>query len=500
MSPIAQAVLRSWSIPPGATFAIVLSALVYLRGWWLLRRAGAPFLPPWRAITFLAGLFSLWVALASPMDVFNGFVLTAHMLQHMVLMMIAPPLILLGAPLIPMVRGLPIFAAREFAGPFVNWSVARKIGNTLINPVCALLLMGVAMFAWHIPALYELALRSAAWHQVEHACFFITSLIFWWPVVQPWPSKMQWPRWAMVPYLLIADLQNTVLSAILVFSDRVLYPSYSTAPRLFRFSALQDQAAAGAIMWVMGSLAFIVPAVVIAVQCLSSKAAQSLPAPPRQRDPSLDPGRLHRAHKIRFAPRFLTSRLSGKAAEAVSFALLFAIVGLVFAGLLAAGSGDDDSQVLRLQESSGPFAIAVFAPAGDLGAGRSQFNVLVQDRDTRELLLDTTVDVTAHASGEPQPAAAAARASHEDSENKLMQTAMLDFPAAGDWILNVAVRQNLNVADLSLPLHVVKPETELEFPWSYLLVLAIALLLVLAFALRHWPRTPQPMGQSRLVE
>ena len=95
------------------------------------------------------------------MDVFNGFVLTAHMLQHMVLMMLAPPLILLGAPLIPMVRGLPIFAAREFAGPFVNWSVARKVGSTLTNPVFALLLMGVAMFAWHVPALYELALRSA---------------------------------------------------------------------------------------------------------------------------------------------------------------------------------------------------------------------------------------------------------------------------------------------------------------------------------------------------
>ena len=119
----------------------------------------------------------------------------------------------------------------------------------------------------------------------------------------------------------------------------------------------------------------------------------------------------------------------------MTFALLFAIAGLVFAGLLAAGSGDDDSQVLRLQESSGTFAIAVFAPAGDLGAGRSQFNVLVQDRNTREVLLDTTVDVTAHASGEPQPTAATARASHEDSENKLMQTAELDFPPPGTGFL-----------------------------------------------------------------
>ena len=129
MQPVYQAVLRSWSIPPAATFAIVLTALVYLRGWWLLRRAGSPDLPPWRAVTFLLGLLSLWVALASPMDVFNGFVLTAHMLQHMLLMMVAPPLILLGAPLIPMVRGLPIFAAREFAGPFLNWSVAKRVGT-----------------------------------------------------------------------------------------------------------------------------------------------------------------------------------------------------------------------------------------------------------------------------------------------------------------------------------------------------------------------------------
>src|SRR6516162_4964472 len=250
MQSVLQAALISWSIPWIATLAIILTALLYLRGWYLLRCAGFPLLPPWRAGCFLSGLLALWIALASPMDVFNGWLLTAHMLQHMVLMMIAPPLILLGAPLIPMVRGLPIFAAREFAGPFVNWSVAQKVGNTLTNPVCALLLMGVAMFAWHTPTLYELALRSSTWHQVEHACFFLTSLIFWWPVVQPWPSKTQWPRWAMVPYLLVADLQNTALSAILCFSDHVLYPSYSTTPRLFGFSALEDQVAAGAIMWV----------------------------------------------------------------------------------------------------------------------------------------------------------------------------------------------------------------------------------------------------------
>ncbi|MFZ0705668.1 MAG: cytochrome c oxidase assembly protein, partial [Candidatus Korobacteraceae bacterium] len=189
MSPVLQAALASWSVPWIPTLAILITALTYLRGWYLLRCAGFPLLPSWRVWSFLAGLFSLWVALAGPMDVFNSWLLTAHMIQHMVLMMIAPPLILLGAPLIPLVRGLPVFAAREFAGPFLNWKPAQRLGQWLTHPVVALVLMSIFMLGWHIPAPYELAVRSPGWHQFEHACFFVSSLIFWWPVIQPWPSR-----------------------------------------------------------------------------------------------------------------------------------------------------------------------------------------------------------------------------------------------------------------------------------------------------------------------
>ena len=380
MSPVYQAALRSWSIPPAATFAIVLTALVYLRGWWLLRRAGLPFLPPWRAVTFLAGLCSLWIALASPMDVLNGFVLTAHMLQHMLLMMVAPPLLLLGAPLIPMVRGLPSFAAREFAGPFLNWSIAKRIGQTLTNPIVALLLMGVTMFAWHVPAAYELALRSSAWHQTEHFCFLVTSLIFWWPVVQPWPSRAQWPRAAMVPYLLVADLQNTALSAILVFSDRVLYPSYAAAPRLFGFSALEDQVAAGAIMWVAGSFAFVIPAVVIAIQWLSRKPLPATITSARRREPSsLDVPLAMPA--IPVGSNFVRRRFSPRALEAMTFIALFVLAGLLFARLLSTGS-DDDDQTLRFRDTSGPYAVAVFAPPGRYAPLGRRFSAFLRRIET----------------------------------------------------------------------------------------------------------------------
>jgi putative membrane protein len=266
MSPVS--LLRSWSLPPFVTIAIVLSSIFYLRGWRIVRGADPSRLPSWRAAAFLAGLGSVWIALASPIDALNEFLLTAHMLQHMLLMMVAPPLILLGAPLIPIVRGLPGGAARRTVGAVLNWPVAERIGHAVANPVAGGLAMGLAMFAWHVPSLYDLALRSEFWHEVEHASFFLASLMFWWPVVLPWPSRGQWPRLAIVPYLLVADLQNTALAAILSLSDRVLYRSYLQAPRVSRLLPLEDQVAAGAFMWVAGSLAFILPASAIAVQCL----------------------------------------------------------------------------------------------------------------------------------------------------------------------------------------------------------------------------------------
>jgi len=491
MQPVCQAVLRSWSIPPAATFAIILSALVYLRGWWLVRRAGSPNLPPWRAIAFLLGLFSLWVALASPMDVFNGFVLTAHMLQHMLLMMVSPPLILLGEPLIPIVRGLPRFAAREFAGPFLNWPLASRVGRTLTNPICALLLMGVAMFAWHTPALYELALRSPAWHQVEHACFFLTSLIFWWPVVQPWPSQSQWPRWAMVPYLLVADLQNTALSAILVFSDRVLYPSYAATPRLFGFSALEDQIAAGAIMWVLGSLAFIVPAVAIAVQCLSRKSLQAEIASPRKREISPFDGPLSVPERSSFLRRFVRPEFSGRVADAISFVTLFVATSLCFAWLLSSTLSDDDDQAVRFRAQSGSFALTVFAQAGDLSTGPADFGILVQDGSTQEVVLDATVDLTAQLDAGVQVSSSTAHASHEDSQNKLLQTAELKLPTDGDWTLNFSMRRRSEVADFSMPLHVVKADTDFEIPGPYIAIGVFSALLTVVYLRRHLPRHPE---------
>jgi cytochrome c oxidase assembly factor CtaG len=492
MHPVVQAAIRSWSVPPEATLALALAGLTYLRGGWLLRRVGYPYLPAWRIGSFMMGLFALWFALASPLDTFSSFVLTAHMLQHMILMMIAPPLLLLGEPLIPFVRGMPRFAAREFAGPFLNWRVAKRAGLTLTNPVVALLLMGTVMFFWHVPGPYELAVRSSAWHETEHACFFFASIIFWWPVIQPWPSRAQWPRWGMVPYLMIADVQNTVLSAVLVFSDKILYQSYAAGPSLFGFTPAEDQAAAGAIMWVVGSVVFIVPAVLIAVQCLSRRKRERAAPVLRRKETRSVKTESDKAPAISSLIRFRGFRLSPGAMEAASFVALFALTAAGFA-LVSRLATDDDNQVLRAWQPSGPFAAAVYGPADDIPAGPATFAVLVQDRVTHELLLDGDVEVSVREIQDNGTTRRPVRALLGD-ENKLLYSAELDLDTEGPWLVNVEIRHPRGRAGLSIRVNVVKNGTESTYPRTYIVILVFAVVLCAVFAYRDSARNSPGLG------
>src|SRR5262249_44887028 len=123
----------------------------------------------------------------------------------------------------------------------------------------------------HLAPAYDLALRSTAWHYVEHACFLGTALLFWYPVVRPYPARPRWSPWLLLPCLFVADLSNTALAALLTFSDRLVYPYYAEVPRLAGISPLDDQAVAGVIMWVPGSAAFLLPLFGIGVQLLSGK-------------------------------------------------------------------------------------------------------------------------------------------------------------------------------------------------------------------------------------
>jgi putative membrane protein len=196
-----------------------------------------------RVAAFGFGVFALWVAVGSPLAGLDYRLLTAHMAQHLLLMTVAAPLLLLGAPV-----------PRRFA---------RRI-----HPVFCWLASTAVVIGWHIPALFQLGMHPG-WHEVEHATFLIAGLLFWLPVIQPWASPVDRSDWYIPLYLFLATLPCDALSAFLTFCNRVVYPHYLSAARPLDISALADQECAGALMWVCVTFAYLTPAAAATLRLLS---------------------------------------------------------------------------------------------------------------------------------------------------------------------------------------------------------------------------------------
>ena len=261
----------NWDVPWLATLTLLAVAALYVIGWARARKTRPNELPLWRLVAFLSGIFSVFVAIASPLDTLSESLLFMHMAQHFVLMSIAPPLIVLGAPVVPLLRGLPRIVIRTCLRPLFGSQCARSLSRFMTLPSICWMAMNGAYVGWHIPAAYEYALQSESWHNVEHASFFFTSILFWWPVIRPWPSHQGSMQLTAVPYLLGADLVNTGVSAFLCFSGWLIYPSYATVARPLPISPLNDQIAAGAFMWVFGSMVFLIPVAAVIMQALSAR-------------------------------------------------------------------------------------------------------------------------------------------------------------------------------------------------------------------------------------
>jgi putative membrane protein len=240
-----------WSLDAKTICLLVAVALVYWRGWLRGKRREK------ELAAFLGGLLTIFVALQSPLDTFDDLYLWVHMTQHILLMTAAPLLIMLGRPWPLLVRGLPKPLVKAIA-PVLAWP-------RLAKPAITWMLFASSFILWHLPGLYQIALQSSFWHNVQHACFFWSGILFWHPVTAR-------PRWLMVPYLLLADILNTVFSAYLMFSGHLLYPAYGSS-RAAGMTPMNDQILAGAIMWVPGSIFFLIPAFVIAFRLLGKPAS-----------------------------------------------------------------------------------------------------------------------------------------------------------------------------------------------------------------------------------
>src|SRR6266852_3803996 len=253
--------------------SLILVAFIYLRGWIRLRRLTLDSVQTWHAGGFMLGLFLIWLAVASPLRALDHEMLTAHMVQHLLLMTFAAPSILLGKPVKILIYGMPHRLVQVMGRPFQSAGVHHVL-RALAHPAICWLGAAITLVAWHIPAVFVLGLRSQMWHGIEQVSFLASGLLFWWPVVQPWRSASKWPESSLLVYLFLATLPCDILSGFLVFCERVVYPVYFSSSQPFGLSALEDQQCAGALMWTCVTVVYVIAGAIVTARLLSSRMSQ----------------------------------------------------------------------------------------------------------------------------------------------------------------------------------------------------------------------------------
>jgi cytochrome c oxidase assembly factor CtaG len=245
--------LSGWSISPALAYVVIAGMLYWVGG-----RRGQRNQNPWRTASFVGGLVVIVVALDSPLDTSADSLFWAHMCQHVLLLTLAPPLILLGRPWPRMWRALPLDSRTR-----IGRSVARKPWSVplraLARPLPAWVLFNATVVGWHVPAAYNATLTDGPLHDLEHAMFFFIGLLFWARVIDTGPLRPRLAGPAQVAYVLGAMVVGWVLAITLVVVSHPIYPHYAVlAHRPGGVSALTDQQLAAGIMWVPGSLSYTV--------------------------------------------------------------------------------------------------------------------------------------------------------------------------------------------------------------------------------------------------
>jgi putative membrane protein len=216
----------------------------------------------WRIVAFYAALATIVAALDSPIDDLVDKLFWVHMLQHVMLMMVAAPLLVLAAPWLPLWKGLPLGARRELGSWYVRspgWRGVRRAAQWLATPLVAWILFNVDLCAWHVPALYELTLHHQAVHELEHASFLLLGMVFWIEVLDSPPMRARLGPSSGVLYVLTAATAAWALAVVLALAPSPLYPAYAElASRPGGLSALADQHLAAGIMWGPGSVPYAI--------------------------------------------------------------------------------------------------------------------------------------------------------------------------------------------------------------------------------------------------
>lgn len=243
---------RVWNIEPFFLVPALAGVALYTRGLWRWRvRSRAH--PWWRSALFYLGMFTLFAAVNSPLHVLSERHFSSHMVQHLLVMTVGVPLILLGAPTTPVLRGLPRLVRRNVFAPLASDPIVRRVFGWVTHPMTALVVSSVVLIAWHaVPGWYDLAAAHAGVHEVQHLSFLITSGLFWWNVIDPAPLHARLGYLLRIVYVIAQGTVSAVLAAFISLADRPLYEFYVHATPVFPISVMDDQQLGGLLMWIPG--------------------------------------------------------------------------------------------------------------------------------------------------------------------------------------------------------------------------------------------------------
>jgi putative membrane protein len=252
--PSAASLLFGWTFDPLPTLGIAIALGWW---WWAVRRVNAAHpgnpVPRRRSVAFALGMAAIAVALLSGIEAYDTTLFSIHMVQHVLLMLVAAPLIALAAPVTLVLRLSSPATRRRWILPVLN----ARITKVLAFPVVSWLLLAGVLWAGHFSPLFDAALEDPLIHDLEHALFLGSALLFWWPAValDPAPWRMSHPVRAL--YVFLQMPQNTFLAVVLLGVSTALYPHYETVVRTWGPTPLEDQRLAAGIMWIAGDTVFI---------------------------------------------------------------------------------------------------------------------------------------------------------------------------------------------------------------------------------------------------
>jgi cytochrome c oxidase assembly factor CtaG len=274
---------RAWSADPGVAFCLGAAAVIYARAAWVARRQSDGRAPSWTMIaSFVAGWTALAIALMSPLDRLGETLFAAHMAQHLMLIVVAAPLIVLGAPPSTWLWALPPHPRRIVAHFATRSPFALHVGRWLTNPPAVLVAHTAALWFWHFPRPYQAALENPWIHILEHTSFFGTAVLFWWVTLHP-IGRRRLGFGAAILYVGVTLCQSGALGALLMFSAQPWYPLHAAGDALWSLTPLEDQQLAGLIMWIPAGVVYVAAASALFLQWMSAderavRASERVPA------------------------------------------------------------------------------------------------------------------------------------------------------------------------------------------------------------------------------